>query len=261
MQENMLLLDIPEFHVVYQEEDYSYTKEKGKENLQKILYEASHNYCMYCYTRIKSDNRGWGHLEHAIEKNICQKRLINCIPNIGITCSVCNNRYKKAGERKRYPEKDIVLRFSQNECTVNCKDTCLDYQLLKNSYLKKKEAHIILQPEGVVGEDTGEKLLLQYDVLEAKFIPNTSVEYSMKEIQFIEDHIERFRLNAKEEKSRQLIRFVEDTIEKEGNYTKIDYNNMIVELFVTQVLKNRSQKEILKLCKLIYTISCVKFNT
>lgn len=133
--------------------------------------------------------------------------------------------------------------------------------MLKNSYLKKKEAHIILQPEGVVGEDTGEKLLLQYDVLEAKFIPNTSVEYSMKEIQFIEDHIERFRLNAKEEKSRQLIRFVEDTIEKEGNYTKIDYNNMIVELFVTQVLKNRSQKEILKLCKLIYTISCVKFNT
>lgn len=117
---------------------------------------------------------------------------------------------------------------------------------LRKKYLKNENAHIILQPSGITGEDSNQELLMQYDVLETEFIL---------------DHINRFHLNSEEDKTRQLIRFIEDTIERDGHYTKVEYNNLIVELFVEQVLSDKNREEILKICRLIYSYSFSKFRT
>lgn len=102
---------------------------------------------------------------------------------------------------------------------------------------------------------------MQYDVLETEFIPSQAYEYAVCENIFILDHINRFHLNAEEGKTKQLIHFIEDTIECDGHYTKVEYNNMIVALFVEQILDGKTQEEILKICKLIYSYSFSKFRT
>lgn len=55
---------------------------------------------MYCYTRIRIDGKFYANLEHAIEKNN-SKKLVECVPNIGLACSVCNQSLKKRGENNR----------------------------------------------------------------------------------------------------------------------------------------------------------------
>ena len=82
--EDFFCLDIPLFKVRYKRwKNYGYRKANEKENLKKVLSEASGGYCMYCYSRMEVDNKFYGHLEHAIEKNNSDK-LIECIPNIGV---------------------------------------------------------------------------------------------------------------------------------------------------------------------------------
>lgn len=81
---------------------------------------------------------------------------------------------------------------------------------------------------------------MQYDVLETEFIPSQAYEYAACENIFILDHINRFHLNAEEGKTKQLIHFIEDIIECDGHYTKLEYNNMIVALFVEQILDGKT---------------------
>lgn len=261
MQDDILVVDIPQIQVEYDEYDYSYTRKKGRENLQKTLYRASRQYCMYCYTRIQIDERKFGHLEHAVERSISPVKLTNCIPNIGLACGYCNSKYKKVNEKARVPEQKVIEEFEKDSCQENCKNACVGYLNFRKNYLAKREAHIILQPIGVTGEESGEQLLLQYDILEARFIPAGNKAYTLSEKNFIEDHINRFHLNAKQERTKQLIRFIEDTLEHDGEYAKIEYNSLIVELFVEQILKGKTQKDIMKICKLIYSYSFIKFNT
>ncbi len=260
--EEILTLDIPKFQVEFEEKDYRYSYGKGRENLKNALYRAGRNYCMYCYTRIKLDEREFGRFEHAIEKKISVKCLTECIPDIGIACGLCNEKYKRIGEKRRRPSEHVINRFEERAvCTENCRVPCEAYQELKDSYLSADDAHIILQPQGVIGKQSGEELRLQYDVLEALFVPDRKRAYTQEEKHFICDHIDRFHLNARNEKTKQLIRFIEDTIEKDGQYTRMEPGNLIVELFVEQVLEGKSQREILKICKLIYRYSFLKFAT
>lgn len=259
---DVLLIDIPKFQVNFENgKNYGTIGKKKRENLSEALYNASRRFCMYCYTRIQIDNCRTGHFEHGIEKNISLKKLKNCVPDIGISCSICNDKYKKYNEKERRPKKEIIEQFEKEQCVKNCTQECPAFLKLKQEYVQNEKAHIILQPSGIKGEDTGQELLLQYDVLETKFIPNQKYAYSEKEKKFIWDHINRFHLNAEEDKTKQLIRFVEDIIDKDGQYAKVDYNNLIVELFVEQVLKGRTKDEILKICKLIYSYSLSKFRT
>ncbi|MDO4556260.1 MAG: hypothetical protein Q4B70_14130 [Lachnospiraceae bacterium] len=207
----------------------------------KVQYDVNAN---YSYTRKKG-----------------KEKLENCIPNIGISCVICNTRYKKVGEKNRRPSQAVIQEFSTGECSTNCVNACQKYERIKEEYLTSESAHIILQPIGVRGKDTGNKLLIQYDVLKAEFEPSNQLQYSVGEKQFIKDHINRFHLNTKEDKTRQLVRFVEDIINNNGFRSNIEYNNWIVELFVTQILENKAKDDVLKLCQLIYKISIVKFIT
>lgn len=76
----------------------------------------------------------------------------------------------------------------------------------------------------------------------------------------IKTHIARFKLNDRQQKTEQLIKFLRDIINNEGRYTSIEYNNMIVELFVKR-LEGKTVEEILKICSTIYEYAVVKFYT
>lgn len=98
------------------------------------------------------------------------------------------------------------------------------------------------------------------DVLQSRFQASNRYMYSEQEIEFMEDHIKRFRLNGEREKTKQLVAFLKDTIDCEGRYTKMEYNHYIVELFMEK-LQGKTREEILKICKLLYIKAVLKFQT
>lgn len=112
--DNYLLLDIPPFDIKYNRwKTYGYTCAEEKDNLRDTLNEATGGYCMYCYSRINVDNKWYGNLEHAIEKNNSYK-LRECIPNIGAACMRCNQSLKRVGEKKRIISAKVIDVFESN---------------------------------------------------------------------------------------------------------------------------------------------------
>lgn len=266
MQEDKMIVDVPVYHVEYTETEYGYRPGRGRDNLKKALLKASHDYCMYCHTRIRIDGNQYGHLEHAIEKSFLPEKLENCVPNIGIACSTCNDKYKRYGEKNRKPQQKDLQEFKEcaNCSSTYCNTTCAAYDKLKRAYLKRRESQFLMQPQGVTSYDLGieekRELSLQYDILQCKYIPSCEKKYTDYEINFLNHHIAMFGLNSKQRKTTQLKKFLQDTIEKDGNFSKIEYNSQIVELFVEQVLKGRNQEEILKICRTVYTYQSILFR-
>ncbi len=206
--EDFFCLDIPLFKVRYKRwKNYGYRKANEKENLKKVLSEASGGYCMYCYSRMEVDNKFYGHLEHAIEKNNSDK-LIECIPNIGVSCSVCNQSFKRIGEKNRSLQDGEIKEFEEkSKCTPECRKQCtVPCKALRNMQLAYSEsagAEIILQPMGVQGKQSKEPLAIQYDIMKMEFQPNTNQHsYSSEEMNFIYKHIQRFRLNDPQYRTR-----------------------------------------------------------
>lgn len=260
LHNELLVLQIPKFTVEFvKDKAYGYSSEEKKKSLKETLVKASNGYCMYCYRRIVLDRQNNGHLEHGIEKENSSK-LFDCVPNISIVCGSCNMSRKKKGEKKRKLEKKVIEEFEKSKCIDGCVKPCNSYEKLKELYIENEESKIILQPLGVRGKETGESLELEYDVLDTEFKPSSKYQYSDNEKEFINKHIVRFKLNDREQKTEQLIKFLRDTINNNGIYTTVEYNNMIVELFVKQ-LEGRSREEILKICSTIYEYEVVKFNT
>lgn len=257
--DNLLIIDIPDFSIEYEDGvKYGYTPEKQKRNLRDVLEKACRGYCMYCYRRIVIDGIGTGHLEHAIEREYSWK-LEQCVPNIGIACSKCNLSYKKREQKYRLiPDNEIQI-FEEGCCKENCTTPCYKYFRIKSVYLENKEAHMILQPGGALGKETDNPLKLQYDILQSRFQASNRYAYAEQELEFIEDHIKRFRLNGECEKTKQLVAFLKDTIDCEGRYTRMEYNHYIVELFVEK-LQGKTREEILKICKFLYIKAVMKFQ-
>lgn len=241
-----------------EDEKYGYANADEKNNLKGVLAECSEGYCMYCFSRIRVDGKLYANLEHAIEKNNSNK-LIECIPNIGISCSVCNQTFKRIGERNRKIPKSIMCQFEKfSQCSIGrrkrCMVPCKSLRKLQESYSDLPDAEIILQPMGIRGSDSGEELALQYNVMKMEFEPATDrYTYSDREIIFINAHINRFRLNDPEYRTHQLCDFIKNVIDNEGKIPAYEYNNLIVKLFQEKV-SGRPRDEILKICKSIYVI-------
>ena len=260
---DLLLLEMPVFRPHYKRwKKYGYTNLIEKNNLKDILEESTDGYCMYCYTRIRVDGKLYANLEHAIEKNNSDK-LIECIPNIGLSCPVCNQTFKRIGEKKRkLPKKDIAQYEESSKCSAKCRKqctvSCKALRKLQKKYSSLTDAEILLQPMGIQGMDSNEVLILQYNVMNMQFEPaQKSHTYSDRELRFIEAHIKRFRLNDPQFRSRQLFEFVKNVIDNNGNIPKYEYNNLTVKLF-RENLKDKSSEEILKICKNIFIITFAK---
>ena len=70
------------------------------------------------------------------------------------------------------------------------------------------------------------------NVMKMEFQPaKQDYTYSKKEMDFINGHIQRFRLNDPQYKTRQLYNFVKSVIDNEGVLNEMEYNNLIVEIF------------------------------
>lgn len=258
-----MFMELPIFHPEYKKWiKYGYKNTKEKLNLNKVLLKSSHGYCMYCYSRVLVDEKNFGNLEHAIEK-ANSKNLIECIPNIGMTCPKCNQVFKKKGEQKRKLSVEIIREFEsksrcseekRKQCTVPCKAL----KELRLQYNELPGGQIILQPMGVRGIDSGEPLALQYDILNMKFQAASNFHaYSVGEIKFIDLHIKRFRLNDPQYRTRKLFEFIKGIIDNDGKMPQYEFNNLIVEQFY-EAMKGKSETEILKVCKSIYSIVFLK---
>ncbi|MCY6483798.1 hypothetical protein OW763_05475 [Clostridium aestuarii] len=257
MGNNIFLLDMPNFSPQYKKDIlYSY-KGKGKDNLKQVLTEASKGHCMYCYTKILIDRKNLGELEHSIEKFNCDK-LKNCPSNIAIACSKCNGSFKKKGEKIRALTVEEVKDFELiSECGVTCIESCSKYNEIRRIYTEKEGGQIILQPFGIKNKITGRDYLIQYDLLNQKFIPSNIYPYNDEEKQFIQKHINRFNLNDSKYRTKEFSKFLQDVIEYKVIPKKNRYCNLVVDLFIEKI-KGFSKEKSIKLCELIYTQILIK---
>lgn len=262
MAEEKLLLDIPDFIPKYDADmQYGYKNKPGK-NLEKLLRNTSNNHCMYCYALLKCDRANTGNLEHSIEKSIDREHLTECVPNIALACSHCNQSLKRNGEQKRIEAlaEEVTCTFSANvKCeTKKCRVECDEYKKLKNEYCKVSK--IILQPFGVFNEKTKQKYYIQYDIYKAEFVPSKKGKYTAEDIDYIQHHISQFKLNDPGIKTKALLNFVEDVINADGKYREERvYSNLIVDLFKDK-LRGMKQEEILKLCEGIFIKNLLSFK-
>lgn len=218
---------------------------------------------MYCYTRVFVDRKMFGNLEHAIEKKNSAK-LTECIPNIGLACTTCNQSFKRKAENIRRLPKEAIGRFEEkSKCTLEkrkqCTVPCNALKEVQKCYCQLPEAQIILQPMGVTGWDSGEPLALQFDVLSMCFQPATALHsYSPSEIRYIEKHIQRFQLNAPIHRTGSVFEFVKQVIDNHGVFFKYEYNNWLVEKFA-EMLSTYTKEEAIKICESIYCSTFSKF--
>ena len=150
----------------------------------------------------------------------------------------------------------------ESECTVasrmQCVVPCEALKKLQKEYNALEDGKIILQPMGIVGNDSRENLAIQYDVLKMTFQPAYIFHtYSDEEKKIIDMHIKRFRLNDSKYRTRQLKDFLKIIIDCDGKIPRYEYNNLVIELFSEQ-LEKKTPEEILKICKKIYSIIFLK---
>lgn len=257
--DNILILEMPIFRPEYKRwHKYGYKNAKEKEKLKNVLENSSESYCMYCYSRIRVDGKLYANLEHAIEKKN-SKKLVECIPNIGLACSTCNQVFKRKEEQKRILSKEIIQQYeSESKCTLEkrkqCTVSCKALKKLQKQYNELPDGKIILQPMGVIGNETKEVLAVQYDVMNMEFQPaNNTHTYSDGEKIFIDTHIKRFRLNDPKYRTRQLYDFIRNIIDNDGKIPQYEYNNLIVKQF-SRKLEGKTSTEVLKICKSIFCI-------
>lgn len=260
----MLQIQLPAFRPAYKRwKKYGYNNAKEKANLQKTLLECSSGYCMYCYSRVLVDRKMFGNLEHAIEKKNSDK-LIECIPNIGLACSICNQSFKRRSENTRKLPKPVLEEYERSsKCTLEkrkqCTVPCKALKKIQQHYSQLPGAQMILQPMGVKGWDSKEPLALQYDVMSMSFQPAVSAHsYSDREIEYIEEHIRRFHLNDPKYQTKSVFEFVKQVIDNHGVFSRYEYNNWLVEKFA-ELLSSRSQEEALRVCETIYCSTFSKF--
>lgn len=253
MEENIYVLDMPDFKPVYEQNlEYGYHGKRG-ERLKQLLLDTSDYHCMYCFASLKGDRTDLGEIEHSVEKTL-SGYLVECVPNMAVTCEDCNQSLKRSGEKQR---KDKIAPYIEEfEKDLNCQGTkckafCKAYARLRNQYCKLNK--IVLQPFSVKSDISGMEYRLQYDVMNAEFIPSKRYGYNDKDMEVMEYHIRQFRLNDINYKTRALMEFIEDTIEADGKYSKQKnrYSNYIVDLFIEKI-RNYPPEKVLRICEKIY---------
>lgn len=255
MMEDYLRLDIPVFKPEYEDNvRYSFSNDAEKKRLKSLLCATTRGYCMYCYAKIKIDGRINADIEHGIEKVLSDK-LIDCVPNLGLSCKTCNQSYKRKGELKKdnlpHDLKVALDRFHKYACDDPslCRMGCDEYISLRECYSKYRP--IILQP----GIYSAAKSIIQYDVLKRRFIPSIYIDRTL--IGLVQDHIDKFCLNDPRCRTMELVRFCKDVADGFMKPIKGRYNNLIVDLFVDKI-SGMEEKKYKAICNVILAQAAYK---
>jgi len=216
------------FTIKYPTRNFKYysTPNKKKE-IRKLLLEASSNYCMYCGNLIIINNKNYSHIEHSIEKKNEKKDnnakyLTHCKYNLSIACSVCNTSFKKVAIKEVKINESYI-------CPKTCNNICSEYQNNIDDYIRKNK--IILMPQGIKNLNAYYYKIV-YDVLNMTFKYQKNINYSKIDIDFIENHIKRFKLNDNEYKPSDVIKVCEYVIENQKIPKKKSFYNIIADLFI-----------------------------
>lgn len=264
--EDFFILELPNYEVIFEEnQNYKYS-DKGKENLKKALLSASRGYCMYCYTRVEIDRKNYGQLEHSVEQDVAPI-LSDCHHNISIACPTCNLSLKKKEQNKRKIEITEEL-----NCNFSCGNTpCDTYYKIANKYISNLTERndikkIILRPRGVIQASSLEEKIyykVAYNLLSSKFIPYGDKRYLPESKKYIEEHIEKFCLNDEKYRTKEIEKVIEDILFLENLPNKKRYNNLIAELFIEKLEKIKSEfgmKKVKKICLLLEQQRIMKNN-
>lgn len=206
----------------------------------------------------KGNGNIYADLEHGIEKSIDNEIFEDCIPNISISCSKCNQKYKRLGEKKRISymkeqKKEII------GCrNIDCKQLCDQMVELRKKYVDNGK--ILIYPFGNCIIDKN-KLEIQYDLLNAKYIPSEKYDYTKHEREVIENHIKLFRLNSPERRNREVPLYCKNVINQKSLLLDIRYNNYIVDLFRKKLEKLNSISKAVEICKIVYFMNFIKMAT
>ncbi|MGL5750644.1 MAG: hypothetical protein ACRCXT_08960 [Paraclostridium sp.] len=223
---------------------YGTSKSQKRKNLKNLLLNLSDGYCMYCFKRIVIDgDNSFGELEHTIEKDFGEK-LKECHYNIAIACRHCNSSRKKAEQEQRKINTKY-MRCNKEKCKEK---PCQKYLSLKYAYVQnmkdKNLGKIILQPFGV--QDY--RLIFDLDLFEFSFLPNAT--YTNEDIEYIQSHISKFKLNDPDLKTKVLKEVLDDIIYYEKLPRKDKkYENLIGNLFVNYLYGlNMTSQELVEYC-------------
>ena len=140
-----------------------------------------------------------------------------------------------------------------------CKVECESYKKLKRNTVRNQE--LFYSRLVVKGENSNQEYRIQYDVYNAEFVPSQKYSYSDEDIDYIEHHINQFKLNDVGFKTKALADFVEDVIEADGKYREnSEYPNYIVDLFKEKI-KGMEQEKVLRLCEQIHIKNITLFRS
>lgn len=259
MTEDVFLIDIPVF-VPHYDKNKKYGWSRYKDNLWDLLNETTGGYCMYCYDTVWINRQRRGQIEHGIEKANSERRLTNCVPNLGLACENCNIKYKKRGEKSRKLCMENIHEFEKGVCgQFNCKKMCGNFEKLRREYVKNGK--ILIQPFETKAEADGHSLRLQYDLLQCRYIPSRSAgEYTEEELEIIRGHIKLFGLNSSERKNYAVGTYCKNVIDYESVMTGVPYDNLIVDLF-RRKLEEFTVEEAVKICRIVYGSAFVQSAT
>ena len=224
--------------------DYSY-ETKGKENLKKVLLESSKGYCMYCYRKLEIDEDVNCHLEHTIEQDTI-KLLTDCHYNLSITCPKCNLSRKKLEQKERKIIPKTNLSCNKDLCIS---EPCDDFFKIANEYIQnmidKDLGKIILRPRGIRENSVlGNYYLIEFDLFEYQFFPDSGLNYSDNSINYIKSHIIKFDLNNPKIITKEIKKVIEDILDTHKIPKSSRYNNYTAELFIELLNKMKKYKSI-----------------
>jgi len=251
MQKDFFLLDLPIYKPEYKENvEYGWSSDKKKRNTLDLLTETTKGYCMYCFNRVEVNGNNYAHIEHGIERKNTEQ-LKDCVPNLGLACSKCNQSYKSQGEQTRKLTSGQKKKLEACTCnTKTCRDACDTFKYCRNYYVRKWK--IILQPFGV---ESKEKVpyKIQFNLLSGQFIASEKERYTQEDIDFINEHINFFGLNDVQRRNKELAIYCKNVIAEHSILKEITVNHLIIELF-RERLESITLEKAIKVCELVYQL-------
>lgn len=264
-----MIIEIPtKFDLDYNPKNLKYYNNYNKKLLMRPLLAASQGFCMYCGKALINDGDIALHMEHSVDKggngnqDIQEETfLTHCKFNFSVSCPKCNDDCKKKVWKVVFGNRKKDLNCRSKECTQMCDE----YIEIRNEYMERNA--IILQPQGYESEKT--RYRLGYNVLKHQYEPFLESR-DMDAMFFIENHINRFRLNGARftfsviDIAAKLVMLYDCGVQKTENLFMLlesdKYSNILGVLFLRYLethFRKKDIEELIDFCELVVLLDAL----